>query len=65
VGRGRDFSTEEPLKCPLDKLINRVTAIGKHDADVTDHSISQWMTTRLASASKDGTVCTFYMISSC
>ncbi|KAK3132249.1 hypothetical protein QOZ80_6AG0518300 [Eleusine coracana subsp. coracana] len=56
VGGGRDFSTEEPLKCPLDKLIDGVKAIGKHDADVTDLSISQWMTTRLASASKDGTV---------
>ncbi|KAK3129028.1 hypothetical protein QOZ80_6BG0470370 [Eleusine coracana subsp. coracana] len=56
VGGGRDFSTEEPLKCPVDKLIDGVKAIGKHDADVTDLSISQWMTTRLASASKDGTV---------
>jgi enhancer of mRNA-decapping protein 4 len=65
VRSGRDFSTEAPLKCPLDKLINGVTAIGKHDADVTDLSISQWMTTRLASASKDGMVCTFYLISSC
>jgi enhancer of mRNA-decapping protein 4 len=57
AGRGRDFSTE-PLKCPLDKLIDGVKVIGKHNADITDLSISQWMTTRLASASKDGTVCT-------
>uniref|UniRef100_A0A0A9CXN0 Enhancer of mRNA-decapping protein 4 WD40 repeat region domain-containing protein n=1 Tax=Arundo donax TaxID=35708 RepID=A0A0A9CXN0_ARUDO len=56
VGRGRDFSREEPLKCSLDKLINGVNVVGKHDGDVTDLSISQWMTTRLASASKDGMV---------
>ncbi|XP_062233021.1 enhancer of mRNA-decapping protein 4-like isoform X2 [Phragmites australis] len=56
VGRGRDFGTVEPLKCPLDKLIDGVNMVGKHDRDITDLSISQWMTTRLASASKDGTV---------
>nr|CAB3467871.1 unnamed protein product [Digitaria exilis] len=56
VGRGRDFHTEEPLRCPLDKLIDGVNIVGKHSGDITDLSISQWMTTRLASASKDGTV---------
>uniref|UniRef100_A0ACD5VBQ2 Uncharacterized protein n=1 Tax=Avena sativa TaxID=4498 RepID=A0ACD5VBQ2_AVESA len=56
VGRGRDFSREEPLKCTLDKLIDGVHLVGKHEGDVTDLSLSQWMTTRLASASKDGTV---------
>ncbi|KAF8657357.1 hypothetical protein HU200_060127 [Digitaria exilis] len=56
VGRGRDFHTEEPLRCPLDKLIDGVNVVGKHSGDITDLSISQWMTTRLASASKDGTV---------
>ncbi|OEL37990.1 Enhancer of mRNA-decapping protein 4 [Dichanthelium oligosanthes] len=56
VGRGRDFHTEEPLRCPLDKLIDGVNVVGKHGGDITDLSISQWMTTRLASASKDGTV---------
>ncbi|KAL6596607.1 hypothetical protein ACP70R_047250 [Stipagrostis hirtigluma subsp. patula] len=56
VGRGRNFSTEEPLTCSLDKLIDGVNVVGKHDAEITDLSISQWMTTRLASASKDGTV---------
>ncbi|XP_047073133.1 enhancer of mRNA-decapping protein 4-like isoform X1 [Lolium rigidum] len=56
VGRGRDFNVEEPLKCTLDKLIDGVYLVGKHDGDVTDLSLSQWMTTRLASASTDGTV---------
>ncbi|CAL5052540.1 unnamed protein product [Urochloa decumbens] len=56
VGRGRDFHAEEPLRCPLDKLIDGVNIVGKHGGDITDLSISQWMTTRLASASKDGTV---------
>jgi hypothetical protein len=57
VGKGRDFNTEEPVKCHLDELIDGVRLVGKHDGDVTDLSISQWMTTRLASGSKDGTVC--------
>ncbi|KAJ6802908.1 enhancer of mRNA-decapping protein 4-like [Iris pallida] len=56
VGRGKAFSAEEPLKCPVEKLIDGVQFIGKHEGEVTDLSISQWMTTRLASASKDGTV---------
>jgi enhancer of mRNA-decapping protein 4 len=57
VGRGRDFAVEEPVKCHLEKLIDGVRLVGKHDGDVTDLSISQWMSTRLASGSKDGTVC--------
>ncbi|KAL6912214.1 hypothetical protein ACP4OV_001019 [Aristida adscensionis] len=56
VGRGKDFTVEEPVKCHLDKLIDGVRLVGKHDGDVTDLSISQWMSTRLASGSKDGTV---------
>ncbi|RLN08971.1 enhancer of mRNA-decapping protein 4-like [Panicum miliaceum] len=56
VGRGRDFAVEEPIKCHLEKLIDGVRLVGKHDGDVTDLSISQWMSTRLASGSKDGTV---------
>ena len=47
---------EEPVKCHLEKLIDGVRLVGKHDGDVTDLSISQWMSTRLASGSKDGTV---------
>jgi hypothetical protein len=56
VGRGKDFTVEEPVKCHLEKLIDGVRLVGKHDGDVTDLSISQWMSTRLASGSKDGTV---------
>ncbi|XP_044953992.1 enhancer of mRNA-decapping protein 4-like isoform X2 [Hordeum vulgare subsp. vulgare] len=56
VGRGRDFTAEEPIKCHLDDLIDGVRLVGRHDGDVTDLSISQWMTTRLASGSNDGTV---------
>ncbi|KAG2653632.1 hypothetical protein PVAP13_1NG466100 [Panicum virgatum] len=58
VGRGRDFAVEEPVKCHLEKLIDGVRLVGKHDGDVTDLSISQWMSTRLASGSKDGTTLT-------
>ncbi|CAD6242619.1 unnamed protein product [Miscanthus lutarioriparius] len=56
VGRGKDFTVEEPVKCHLEKLIDGVRLVGKHDGDATDLSISQWMSTRLASGSKDGTV---------
>lgn len=56
VGRGEAFSAEEPLKCSVGNLIDGVQFVGKHDADVTDLSMSQWMTSRLASASKDGMV---------
>ncbi|OVA19716.1 WD40 repeat [Macleaya cordata] len=56
VGKGETFSAEEPLKCPVDKLLDGVQLVGKHDAEVTDLSMCQWMTTRLASASTDGTV---------
>ncbi|XP_062222153.1 enhancer of mRNA-decapping protein 4-like [Phragmites australis] len=56
VGKGRDFTVEEPVKCHLEKLIDGVRLVGKHDGDVTDLSISQWMSTRLASGSKDGTI---------
>jgi enhancer of mRNA-decapping protein 4 len=62
VGRGKEFSADEPLKCPLDKLVDGVQLIGRHDGEVTDLSISQWMTTRLASASRDGTVCTYLFV---
>ncbi|KAG6481784.1 hypothetical protein ZIOFF_058405 [Zingiber officinale] len=54
LGRGKDFSAEEPVKCPVEKPIDGVQLVGKHDAEVTDLSISQWMITRLVSGSKDG-----------
>lgn len=56
MGRGKDFTVEEPVKCHLEKLVDGVRLVGKHDGDVTDLSISQWMSTRLASGSNDGTV---------
>ncbi|KAL0915442.1 hypothetical protein M5K25_015860 [Dendrobium thyrsiflorum] len=56
VGRIGQFSAEEPVRCLIDKLIDGVQHIGKHDGEITDISMSQWMTTRLASASKDGKI---------
>ncbi|KAI3496746.1 hypothetical protein L1887_39120 [Cichorium endivia] len=56
VGRGEVYSADEPLKCPVDKLINGVQFVGSHDGEVTDLSMCQWMTTRLVSASVDGTI---------
>ncbi|GFP90969.1 varicose-related protein [Phtheirospermum japonicum] len=55
VGKGEKFSTEEPLKCSTDKLIDGIHLVGSHDGEVTDLSMCQWMTTRLVSASVDGT----------
>lgn len=59
IGKGERFSAEEPLKCPVDELINGVQLVGKHDGEITELSMCQWLTTRLASASLDGTVCFF------
>ncbi|XP_059667172.1 enhancer of mRNA-decapping protein 4-like isoform X2 [Cornus florida] len=56
VRKGEEFSAETPLKCPIDKLIDGVQLVGKHNGEVTELSMCQWMTTRLASASTDGTV---------
>ncbi|CAI9772794.1 unnamed protein product [Fraxinus pennsylvanica] len=56
VGKGRVFSAEEPLKCPVEKLIDGIQLVGSHDGEVTDLSMCQWMTTRLVSASVDGTI---------
>ncbi|XP_071736558.1 enhancer of mRNA-decapping protein 4-like isoform X2 [Rutidosis leptorrhynchoides] len=56
VGRGEVLSAEEPLMCPVDKLMNGVQFVGSHDGEVTDLSMCQWMTTRLVSASVDGTI---------
>ncbi|XP_057983446.1 enhancer of mRNA-decapping protein 4-like [Malania oleifera] len=55
-GKGEVYSAEEPLKCSVDKLIDGVQFVGKHDGEVTDLSMCQWMTTRLVSASMDGTI---------
>lgn len=57
AGKGETFSAEEPLKCNIDKLIDGVHLIGKHDDNITELSMCQWMKSRLASASADGTVC--------
>ncbi|CAK9148903.1 unnamed protein product [Ilex paraguariensis] len=56
VGKGEVFSAEEPLKCHVDELIDGVQLVGSHSGEVTDLSMCQWMTTRLVSASVDGTI---------
>ncbi|CAM8957523.1 unnamed protein product [Rhodiola kirilowii] len=56
VGKGEVFSAEEPLKFPIDQLIDGVQFVGMHEGEVTDLSMCQWMTTRLVSASTDGTI---------
>ncbi|KAL7186813.1 hypothetical protein ACSBR2_028521 [Camellia fascicularis] len=56
AGKGEVYSAEEPLKCPIDHLIDGVQYVGKHEGEVTDLSMCQWMTTRLVSASTDGTI---------
>ncbi|RWR95051.1 enhancer of mRNA-decapping protein 4 [Cinnamomum micranthum f. kanehirae] len=56
VGKGEVMSVEKPLNCPVEKLVDGVQFIGKHEGEVTDLSMCQWMTTRLVSASTDGTI---------
>ncbi|XP_037495241.1 enhancer of mRNA-decapping protein 4 isoform X2 [Jatropha curcas] len=56
VGKGEGLSAEKPLNCPIEKLTDGVQLAGKHDGEITELSMCQWMTTRLASASADGTV---------
>ncbi|KAJ8765018.1 hypothetical protein K2173_010490 [Erythroxylum novogranatense] len=56
VGKGDDYSPEAPLQCHVDKLIDGIQLVGKHDGEVTDLSMCQWMTTRLVSASMDGMI---------
>ncbi|KAI3427780.1 uncharacterized protein J3R85_009208, partial [Psidium guajava] len=56
VGKGELYSAEEPLMCPVDNLIEGVQFVGKHDGEVTDLSMCQWMTSRLVSSSVDGTI---------
>ena len=57
VGKGGAFTAEDPLQCSLDKLVDGIQLVGKHDDEVTALSICQSTITRLVSASKDGTVC--------
>lgn len=58
VGKSEAFSADapSPLQCPIDKLVDGIQLIGKHDGEVTDVSMCQWMITRLVSASTDGTI---------
>eukprot|EP01018_Ginkgo_biloba_P025568 Gb_04906 [translate_table: standard] len=56
AARGIGLSSEDPVKCHVDSPLEGVSCMGKHEGEVTDLSISQWITTRLASASKDGMV---------
>ncbi|KAJ7536521.1 hypothetical protein O6H91_12G072700 [Diphasiastrum complanatum] len=51
------FTVEDPLKCSIDNPIEGVHLVGAHDAEVTDLSTISLMTSRLASSSKDATVC--------
>lgn len=60
IGNGN--SSEDPLKCSIDKLVEGVQFVGKHDGEVTDLSMCQWMTSRLVSASMDGTVSIIFSI---
>ncbi|XP_058114762.1 varicose-related protein-like [Magnolia sinica] len=56
VENGEAFSAEQPITCPVEKLINGVQLVGKHKGDVTDLSICHCNTSRLVSASTDGVV---------
>ncbi|KAF5730436.1 enhancer of mRNA-decapping protein 4 [Tripterygium wilfordii] len=55
-GKAKVYSAEAPLQCPVEKPIDGIQIVGKHDGEVTDLSMCQWMITRLVSASMDGTI---------
>ncbi|KAL9259879.1 Varicose-related protein [Drosera capensis] len=55
VGKG-GLVAPKLLECPLNEPIDGIQLVGRHDGIVTDLSMCQWMTTRLVSASKDGTI---------
>ncbi|OMP09938.1 hypothetical protein COLO4_04989 [Corchorus olitorius] len=56
VGKLEGFSAEESLSCSVDKLIDGVQFVDKHDGEITELSMCQWLTTRLTSASLGGMV---------
>ncbi|KAK8486046.1 hypothetical protein V6N11_033023 [Hibiscus sabdariffa] len=58
VGKNEVYSTDapSPRQCPIHKLIDGIQLVGKHDGEVTDVSMCQWMIARLVSASTDGTI---------
>ncbi|PRQ36028.1 putative transcription factor WD40-like family [Rosa chinensis] len=56
VAKGEVPSAKDPIKCPVEKLIDGLQFVGKNDGEVTDLSMCQWMTTWLVSASMDGTI---------
>lgn len=56
AARSGGTSYEEPIKFHVENPIEGVYCMGKHNGEVTDLSINQWLITHLASSSKDGTV---------
>lgn len=56
AARSGGTSYDEPIKFHVENPIEGVSCMGKHNGEVTDLSISQWLITRLASSSNDGTV---------
>ncbi|KAL5737244.1 hypothetical protein ACOSP7_030005 [Xanthoceras sorbifolium] len=56
VGQVEDLSAEAPIPCSVDMLTDGVQLVGKHEGNITDLSMCQWTSTRLVSASADGTV---------
>ncbi|KAG4394618.1 hypothetical protein GLYMA_20G068950v4 [Glycine max] len=61
VGNGEAFVVDDPLRCPVDKLIDGVKLVGTHNGEVTDLSMCQWMTNQFVSTSQDDTVCIFLL----
>lgn len=62
AGSGKGSSVDNPIKVTINTLNKRIHWVGKHDGEVTDLSMYYWLTTRLASASTDGTVCIHFVI---
>lgn len=50
------FVADQPIVCRVENPIEGVNVVGAHDDTVTDLSVPSFTSSRLASASEDGTV---------
>lgn len=50
------FLVDQPLQCQVENPVEGVCVVGGHDGTVTDLAVPSFSTSRVASASQDGTV---------
>jgi enhancer of mRNA-decapping protein 4 len=55
------FSIDQPALCTMENPLEGVTVVGIHHDTVSDLAITPYSSTRILSASQDGTVCFKFM----